>query len=525
MIDYTKESIFVQHHHIMAQQPNIATIESRVALWNAAEEQLGVASTSLLLANTALGPGWKDNNGGLFLPAADDARRAIDEWWRAIAGTAPQQALGKIVSNLRTAREVVERNLALTIAERDKIAALAAQAASAGVPTDQLVTAANQGSGYSSGWGTDAGFFNSHLTQHYQEIERLQVEAGLAMNALETAYSEALQPMRDATSGREFPISPFGGGEIAPDGPAGGYGGGGPGGFAMPGSVEVPIGADPALPEGVVPAAATLPSDPAVPGAGGPDLAALTGAGGPDAGLGPAGLDQAATPSLSGVAGALAPTLPPSVPPSLGGVATPGAPTPSPFLPPVLPPGGIASPGSVISPGGIASPGGVGGGARGIGGSGLPGLGVGGVGSTSIPQAAVPVSAAGRGIAGGAPSATAPQLSGAPTTVSPAGGAVPPMMPPPMMGGAGAGQGGGRPGSGAARRPPAGRGPTPTPTPGLPALLSGKAGRLTTGATPLRTRPSTVEREASPLAVGVVDEDLWRVDEAAPRSRAGQVPL
>jgi hypothetical protein len=86
-------------------------------------------------------------------------------------------------------------------------------------------------------------------------------------------------------------------------------------------------------------------------------------------------------------------------------------------------------------------------------------------------------------------------------------------MVPPMAGaGAGmAGRGGG-PGSGAATRPgPARR--RDGRTPGLPAVLSGKAGKANPDAFTVRRRQAAAESDI-PTTVQLIDEDLWQVEQA-----------
>jgi hypothetical protein len=120
------------------------------------------------------------------------------------------------------------------------------------------------------------------------------------------------------------------------------------------------------------------------------------------------------------------------------------------------------------------------------------------------------------------PSGPPPVVSAAaPGLASATGGGVPPMMPPmmPPMGGVGAGSGGG-PGQapGAARQSPTGRRRGPdNPTPGLPALLSGKAGKANPQAIPARSRPSRSREADLPTTVELIDEDLWQVKEHADR--------
>lgn len=242
------------------------------------------------------------------------------------------------------------------------------------------------------------------------------------------------------------------------------------------------------------------------PESGGPEEASAGGpeggaAGGPEGGAagGPAG----GGPSLSG--GASAPPIPT---PKLPTIPTPNLPSGSlPFIPPMVPGGNV---GSTLRPG-VGGVGGTGGGR-------VPGVnlggGIGGMGGTksSVPTTSfgMPTNAAPGGVA-----PTSSPLGAAGTAAGPLGaGGVPPMMPP--MGGAGMGAGGGGngPGSGAAQR----RGNSRTKrrdgsTPGLPSMLSGKAGKADANSFAVRGRRSA--EPVVPATAHVVDEDLWRVDQWA----------
>jgi hypothetical protein len=141
------------------------------------------------------------------------------------------------------------------------------------------------------------------------------------------------------------------------------------------------------------------------------------------------------------------------------------------------------------------------------------GLGGGTGGNTTIPAAATPYQApAAAGPSGAAP--TAPPPAGAAATASSTGagmGGVPPMMPPMGMGG-GAGSGGG-PGSGAASRPGSNKNRRKeVVTPGLPVMLSGKAGMADMNAFAGRGRKQVVESDV-PTTVQLIDEDLWQVEQ------------
>jgi len=86
------------------------------------------------------------------------------------------------------------------------------------------------------------------------------------------------------------------------------------------------------------------------------------------------------------------------------------------------------------------------------------------------------------------------------------------MMPPTGMGGAG-GSGGG-PGPGAASRPGGNNRNRrkEVVTPGLPVMLSGKAGMADVNAFTGRGRKQVAESDV-PTTVQLIDEDLWQVEQ------------
>lgn len=227
-----------------------------------------------------------------------------------------------------------------------------------------------------------------------------------------------------------------------------------------------------------------------------------------DAGL-QDGLDETANPALSGGLGG-APVTPPVTPPQIPTLPQTGAGFPVggaglPLIPPVVPVTGAGLPGGAFLPAGGGAGTGRGGGVGGR----IPGVSLGGAGTSQIPMAAnlyePPTAAA----ASGPAPTVAEELATAAGTSSPVGGGggVPPMMPPMGVGG-----GAGGPGSGAAARPTGTgrRRRKDRVTPGLPAVLSGKAGRADLYAFAGHGR---WEREESdvPSTVQLVDEDLWQV--------------
>ncbi|KOV87229.1 hypothetical protein [Nocardia sp. NRRL S-836] len=320
--------------------------------------------------------------------------------------------------------------------------------------------------------------------QTEESLEALEIpfriKAGEAMNLLAGYYRDAERTLAKIKGAPSFQDKKTG---RNPGGPRAG----GPTGGPDAGAQQSPAGGQEGGPEG----GAAGGSEGGA--AGGPEGGA---AGGPEGGAG--GGAAGGGPSLSG--GVSAPPIPT---PKLPAIPTPTLPpVSSPFIPPMVP-GGHA--GSALRPGGI---GGTGGGrVPGV----HPGGGIGGMSAkSSLPAASfgAPASAAPGGVA-----PTSAPLGG--PAGGPAGaGGVPPMMPP--MGGAGMGAGGAGngPGSGAAQR----RGNSRTrrrdgATPGLPSMLSGKAGRADANSFAVRGHRSA--EPVVPATAHVVDEDLWRVDQWA----------
>jgi hypothetical protein len=210
------------------------------------------------------------------------------------------------------------------------------------------------------------------------------------------------------------------------------------------------------------------------------------------------------SPELSG-GGGLAP-------PSAGPVAPPA---------PVSPVAPTATPGAAGMPFAPMAGGAVG---RGFGGGGGGAVRVPSVAvprPTHIPVAAPPVNPLIAPAPAAAPATPQPLVSPpAPVTGMSGMGAVPPMMP--MMGGAALGAGGSTAGvgSGLARRPVRGTDDEDTPTPGLPAMLSGKAGLADPFALAVRQRGSAAPD--APATVEFIDEDLWRAAQAPAHTGAEQ---
>jgi hypothetical protein len=304
-----------------------------------------------------------------------------------------------------------------------------------------------------------------------EELERPYRErAGAAMNILAKYYTEAEAELAKIKGG---PVFKGVNDSLAPARA--------PGGPRSSAPSSGPTGQD---------AAASAAQDAAGGPAGGAEGGA---AGGPEGGAG------SGDPSLSGGAGG-APTIPtPSLPTAPS--ALPHLPAgPPPIIPPALPGGGLGAP------------------IRGTGGGRVPGVGLGGTagGKLSMPPVATgttpfgtPVNAAPTGAA-----PTSPRLAATSPTTGTGAGAMPPMMPPMAGAGMHPGGSGGVPGSGAAPR----QGNSRTRrkdggTPGLPSMLSGKAGKADPGTFAVRgRRPS---KSDVPATAQLVDEDLWRVDQWA----------
>jgi hypothetical protein len=321
-----------------------------------------------------------------------------------------------------------------------------------------------------------------------------------------------------------------GGGAGGPDGAAGGPGGaaGGPGG-AEGGLGEAAGGPGGAAggPGGAAGGPGGAPAGPADPvggpgGAGGPGGTELTR-------LPPGGLPNLPNGGLPNVP---MPTLPNNglpLPPS-GGIPLPplgsglgsngsGLVGNKAKLPPLPLPGKGGPAGGGLGGGGLGGSAGLGG-LRG--GGGASGLGKGGaeLGDQMIPRAGEQVAApnqagVGRGPAG---SGSAYGTTPAGTAGGQASGGSP--MMPPMGGAAGAGGGGGRggkPGAGAIRPVNRKRKAQEDETPGVPIGLRGKAGRDFPGAFPMlpvNNRRRKDERDQPIETIQLLDEELWKVEEA-----------
>jgi hypothetical protein len=539
VVDYRNERIPSQYEIMRYELRSSERLYYRATMWDKALDELQQSEASLAQANATLLPNWDDPAGKKFEPMATAVHKVVAQWRDNIVENDPARALLELATEVRTTYGVVK-------AAYDTWDALTRQQAALRQQWAGLVDAANAARSdgpmadrirnIQSNRSNSIRALSNAIADLDTEIHDLQMQSGSAVNALADKYQTTGFQLRLA-AGNDFPQLPRPAGAAASGVPyTGGAGAIGPDGLTLPG--------DAALPDGLVPAGLPLPAEIALPEemplpdageAGGADLPDPGDLGGADGLGGLGGLDPAAEPALSGLGGAGAPTLPPGLAtppgglglPGTGGIPSTGTPTLPPFVPPVLPPGipGTGSGLPIGSRGGGVPGSGLGAGrvpGLGPGGGSVPGLGLGGgtgTGTGALPQTAVPVNAiAEAGPAGPAPVAPA-RLTGTPAAISPAAGGIPPMMPPMMGAGAPGAGGGGKPGSGATRRPPAGRGRATASTPGLPALLSGKAGRTEATPVPVRSHRERTDRTVEPpIAVQVVDEDLWRVDDTTDRA-------
>ncbi|MGQ0840903.1 WXG100 family type VII secretion target [Actinokineospora sp.] len=448
-----------------AESRNVEAITTAIQMWTNTQTQLDTSIASLGQRINALTGNWNDAAGDTFLLRAQAAQSELTLWHANAA---------KPIGPLGTLAEAIP-------------------------PTAQIVTTNHQ-----EFLRLQPMLANPLLGPLVQQmILELQHQSGQQMDQLATTYRTAEQAVIAAGSGGPWtgPLDSAG----APAGGAPGAPGALPAGGAGPGAAAA--GGDPAA-AGGAPAA----------GAGGGAPAA--GGGAPTGGGAPGGGTPGGGPSLDGLAPGTAPILPP-------GLGQP--PTSLPPLTPTLPPvGGGGLP--IIPP--ISAIGAAGGGGRsGAGGfnprtAGLrvPGVSLGGLGTPSIPQAAQPVAPVPTALTSGQP----PALSQTAGTTQPttgqtvgSGGGMPPVAPP-MTGIAGSG---GKPGPGRAdRKPPTGRGRGPNPTPGLPTLLRGKAGKTDPLGFPPPFHPTRRERAADVPTIQLLDDELWQVEDAPVPAVVGEQP-
>lgn len=472
MVNYEAVPLQLQLDTINQEVSNKNALSAKGAMWQKAYQELAEAGRSLSGATNTIAPEWNDGAGTKFVAVSRRTLAQLDTWAQNIDGAKPHDKIYLVANTLPTTQQIVQEQWKLA---QEALAAAQANAAAA---------YAAQGIGSP---GLSEADVNAIVLPFQQE-------AGRAMNLLGGYYEDAAWAVTAASGGEPMsnPQAPMNTSPMSS--PSTSSPGGAPPGGAPPGGAA-PGGAAPggAAPGGAAPGGAAPGGAP--PGAAGGD------------------------PSLAGGLTGGAPPSTPTLPPGLGTTppaVPPGGPgTVPPFIPPV---GGL---------GGAPRPGGFGGGGFGGGGGGgsrVPGVGLGGGASgaqTSIPAAGATVSAPTQPTQAGAPAIPQGPTTGGGTTAAGGAGGVPPMMPP--MGGMGAGMGGGGgtgPGSGAAQRPVNGRPRGDGRTPGLPPVLSGKAGKADANGFAVRGRRSTVETDV-PTTVQLIDEDLWQVGDR-PATPAGE---
>src|SRR6476469_5376100 len=519
MPNYTAMPLAQQISMLEQEDKNQNLREAKSQMWKHAVVDLDDAEAELVRETDKLETAWTDPGGDTFVAKARDTQSVIRTWTQNISSANPATML-------------------------DQINALVPQALSL-AQTNQ--TRFQQYMATQGGVAINLGYSADQLEAPYRE------PSGRLMDQIAALYEQAGGAVTKAGSGPKYrgidgdpesggpsPSVRGGGGGGAPAGAVSASPGGGP----PPGEVTDPLASPTTGTDGQDALTRPDPSltSPLGDDGGGADLPAGADAaagGGPDPTLS-GGLGTAPTPSVTSPVGAGG-----GAGTGAGGLGTGGGASPIPSLNGGLggigarPGGGIGGGGGGTGVGALPTPitsipgrGGGGGpfaGARvpGLslgGGGGIPGLGSeghggGGIGAAGggtgqIPAAATPYQApASTGPGGVAP--TAPTAAGAATTAggSGSGGGMGGMPMSPMgMGGTGAG--GGAPGSGAVSRP--GRNNhnrrKEVVTPGLPVMLSGKAGMADMNAFVGRGRRRAQESDV-PTPVQLIDEDLWQVEQ------------
>lgn len=437
---------------------NANALMAKGDLWTKAKEQLTTAREGFNTATKNIKPHWKDGAHDAFDASAEQTKLPLNTWVENFGTTDPGAPMRALAIEIPKAIEFVRTN------------------------TNEWNTL----------WYLQ---FDDMLGNAVEKMEQLKRDNGRRMSDLDVLYQEARTQVEKNGSGPPFkgltpealtevntqekkPGGPGGPGGQTPTGqsPTGQQPGGEQPGGEQPGG-EQPGGEQPGgeQPGGEQPGGEQPGGGEQPPGGGGAE---------PPTGEMPGGGEEMPEipqpelpdPSLSGGLGN-APTVPPNI----------STPPPTPHL-----------------PGGGPSIGGGGGG--GIGGFG------GGIGGAGGGAAAAKLPAGLRNPGVTPPAGFAPTVAGLPGTASgaPAGGAGGMPMMPPMggMGAVGGGAGGGPPGSGAAQRTATGRGKRRDDgrTPGLPAMLGGRATTHTDQA-----RTETSRASDAPTTTNVIDEDLWQV--------------
>jgi hypothetical protein len=558
MPTYQEMSLEQQIPILEQEQLNVRLLTAKGTMWTTAQGRLDESGRSIGQETDRLEPAWTDPAGTGFVAHARNSKRVVDTWAHNIADANPQGTLDSIAGLIPSALSTAQKNKA---AFDQYWAQLGLNPTGPGMSKEEAEAPYRLPSGLLM-----------------NQIADLYTQAG---DAVDKATSGGNYEGLNSALGQGGANPRVGGG--------GGGGGGGDTGLTGGAPTGTPAvsadlaaataGIDPAtgLP---IDARTGLPIDPATglpvdprtglpidPATGLPvdpqtGLPVGAGGGADVSGFDAAGIDGGGggggggtpNPELSGGLGA-APITPPPVTSPIGGAGIPGGgigglgP-----IPPVAPIGGTgigglgsggARPGvgglgpippvgpvGPVGGGGLGPIGGigpVGGGVGPVGGGGVkvPGVslggGVGGGGGGTIPSAATPYQPP----TSAGPSGAAPGLSSAAggTAGGSGAGGVPPMMPPMGMGGAGAGGG---PGAGTTARSGGNNKNRrkEVVTPGLPVMLSGKAGQPDLGAFAGRGRRQVAESDV-PTTVQLIDEDLWQVEQkpvdeqvAAPIRRA-----
>ncbi|GAB3460369.1 hypothetical protein [Actinophytocola sediminis] len=533
---------------IMGQEAkNTNMLEAKSTMWNKAGAELGKAGKEIGKETDKLEPDWKDTAGQQFVERARNTEKTLAKWHHNITTAKPDQVLGELATLIPTTHAALTNQIKqfdLWYAENQEAL------------TKEGYTREGAEIYPPYNWRQLSGSMMNRIADLY----------GRATKAVDTASSggkyegvndqvEQKPPKRPSVTGGTDGGT---GGTVAGAAPTGTPAGTPVGvpsadlqGTTVPRTDLPQTG-----PNGVNPTGnpqVTAPNG--VSPTGSPQVTAPNLTGGPDVGGDPALTGQSEDPQLSGGLGGTPPVSAPTVPtaPPGGGAVPPGGGgggVTAPVIPPVggvgggpngvrpvIPPigggpgGGPGGGGPGVGSGGVKLPGvslgGVGGGAgigaggvgSGGGGSGVGGVGVSaggfgaGAGSPTIPAASTPVQAPATAAPAVAAPTTPPGLSSTTGgTAMGGGGGMPPMMPPMGMGAGGAGGG---PGAGTGSRA-SGNGRNnrrkDVVTPGLPVMLSGKAGWADVNAFAGRGRRQTEESDV-PTTVQLIDEDLWQVDQ------------
>lgn len=547
MADYTQMSLDDQLTMLEQENKNTRLLWAKAQMWANAAGELVQSGEIFEKETDKIETGWTDPAGQAFVERARNTRSLMATWTHNIQTAKPDRHLLDIGMLIPQALDLAQKN-------KEQFEAYWA-ALSKQYAMDMTPVAGRQS--------------RADVEASFRE------PSGKLMNQLADLYRQAGDAVTQASAGGNYegvntvPKPKLGNPGV--NGGGGAVGGGGPVGGGPTGAVTSPLGDAPnaRIDGGTVPLGPdgqplTGPNGQPLTGPNG-QVTSPTGLTNPTGGGGPADIAPLETdPQLSGGLGGApvtAPTLsgaPTGGGPTGGGVG--GAPTPVVTSPigggggggttgnrpigggstgpigggpggggptpivasPITSTGGVRVPGvsGPLGGGGAGGFGPVGGGGIGsVGGGGLGGFGPvsgGGAGSaaSSIPAAGTPFQAPASAAPGtAAPGVPPTSAGGAPSSGAGAGGM--PMMPP--MGGMGGMGGGSGPGSGAAARPTSNNKNRrkEVVTPGLPMMLSGKAGQADMNAFTGRGRKRAEESDV-PTTVQLIDEDLWQVEQKPP---------